>query len=339
LVLALLAWIASLGALLKWVDAPVQVAFDGLPTGIALPWALFQDIPGISLARTPARFSLAVGFAAAVMAGYGAAVLLRHRRAGLAWVAALLLSAAIVFDAATWFPIPRIEGRVPEAIQALSRADDVRAILNLPIAHPLTSKEALFLQTGHGLPILTGHVTRRTPIHPAKAALLERTLDPALLDAAGVDVIILHRAWADPAADLETRLRALAGDPTYLDDAYAVYRLPPGAGAAPAWTVYVPSDRVIERDPLAISVYAPAERGALLTLALSAPDGVRTVVAALDGVEAARWTIDGSADASVWLVFPAGYHQVMLTLDPPCPVALSPALRCAGMEVHHIQVE
>ncbi len=339
LVLAIVAWVASLGALLKWVDAPVWTAFDGLLTGITLPWAALQDVPGISLARTPARFNLTVGFAAAVMAGYGAAALMRRRRTAVAWGGALLLSAAIAFDAATWFPIPRINGHVPENIRALGALPDVRAVLNLPIAHPLTSKEALFLQTGHGLPILTGHVTRRTPIDPAKAALLEGTLDPALLDAAGADVIIVHRAWADPAANLEARLTALAGDPLYADDAYAVYRLPPYAGDAPGWMVYIPPDEVIARDPLAIAVYAQAERGTLFTLALGAPDGVRTVVASMEGAELARWTIEGEAEARVWLVFPPGYHRVTLALDPPCPVVPTPALRCAEVVVRGITVE
>ena len=46
----------------------------------ALPWALFQNLPLINIARTPARFNFAVGFAMAVLVGYGVSVLLSMGR-------------------------------------------------------------------------------------------------------------------------------------------------------------------------------------------------------------------------------------------------------------------
>ncbi len=74
LLLALIAWVFSLGPLLKLEDAPLTFRIDGYASSITLPWALFQNLPLIDIARTPARFDFAVGFAVAVMAGYGAAV-------------------------------------------------------------------------------------------------------------------------------------------------------------------------------------------------------------------------------------------------------------------------
>ncbi len=361
-VLAIAAWIVSLGALLKLTDSPVTAAFDGIVTSISLPWALLQDVPGLALARTPARFNLTVGFAVAVMVGYGVAALIGGARTQLqadpksrpaalpfppggmkkrarATLLAIGLVTLLVADYQTWFPVPTTPGIVPDAIRVLGERSDIRAILDVPTLHPLTSKEALFLQTGHGLPILLGHVTRRALLDPAKAAILENTLDPALLDSAQADAIILHRQWDDPAAQLETRLAALAGVPIYEDDAYVVYLLPGYEGEAPAWTTVMPGTPTrIERDPLTIAVYAPAPTGALFTAALVAVDGARDAVAALDGVEVGRWTIDGSAAPQVWIAFTPGYHTLMLALDPPCAAPPSQAFRCRGIDVESVSL-
>lgn len=338
LILALAAWVASLGPLLKLIDAPLTLAFDGRLSGVVLPWAAVQDLPGLSLARTPARFSLVVGFAGVVMAGFGAHVLLRRlrggpgaRRALAAAALALGLAGLIAFDAQTWFPLPTSPAQPPPTIAALGENRTVRAVLDLPIGHPLTSKEALFLQTGHGLPILIGHVTRRTPIDPAKALLLEDTLDPALLALWGADAIILHRPWADPAARLEERLADLAGPPIYADDDYAVY-LPPSGAGQPTWTTTAPRIPAnIEAEPVRLAAYASAPTGALLSAALSAPDGPLTAVARVDGVEVGRWTIAGGAAPSVFITLDAGTHLITLAADPPCPAPLSEVQRCRAL--------
>jgi len=73
LIVALSAWVLSLGSLLKLDDAPLTVQVGGYATAIPLPAALLPYIPVLNIARTPGRFNFAVGFAAAILAGYGAA--------------------------------------------------------------------------------------------------------------------------------------------------------------------------------------------------------------------------------------------------------------------------
>ncbi len=73
LLLAGIAWVFSLGPLLKIEGAPLLIRLDGYSTHVTLPWALFQNLPLFSMARTPARFNFAVGLAMALACGYGAA--------------------------------------------------------------------------------------------------------------------------------------------------------------------------------------------------------------------------------------------------------------------------
>src|SRR5690606_40985967 len=62
------------------------------------------------------------------------------------------------------------------------------------------------------------HIARQTPIDPAKLTILQATFDPALLDATGADVIILHREWDDEAGVLEATLHDRFGPPLYEDE-------------------------------------------------------------------------------------------------------------------------
>ncbi|MEP7291036.1 MAG: hypothetical protein ABI835_04600, partial [Chloroflexota bacterium] len=194
LLLAVVAWVFSLGPLLKLEDAPLAVRVGGYATHISLPWALFQNLPLINIARTPARFNFAVGFALALLVGYGVAWLwakIGTRR--LRYFALALLMAAILFDTQFWWGLPTIAGIVPEPIAALASRNDIRAVLDIPWAHPLVNKDGMFLQTGHEQAMIVGQIARRSPVNPAKVSLLQGTLDPALLDAAGVDIVILHK--------------------------------------------------------------------------------------------------------------------------------------------------
>ncbi|MCK6580717.1 MAG: hypothetical protein L6Q98_21710 [Anaerolineae bacterium] len=330
LLLAAAAWVLSLGPLLKVEDAPLVVTFDGTATPISLPWALLGDLPGVDFFRTPARFNFAVGFAVAVLTGFGAEVLLPSTRRGAlrGWVVALPAAALILFDYQAWFPLASIPGSAPQPIRALSADPAVRAVFDLPATHPLIVKEAMFLMTQHGKPILTGQIARATPFSAAKAAVLQATLDPALLDAAGVDVIIVHRYLEDPPGGFDARLSALAGDPVYQDERYAVYRLPPYQGAPPAFTALTPAATV--PDALPIHFFAPEPGQVTFRAALDA-DG-RTVTAALgDDAPLARWQIAGETEVALTFAIAAGYHTLTLALDPPCTRILAPALTCRAL--------
>ena len=252
LLLAFIAWVLSLGPLLKVMGELLRIRVGEYESYVTLPWAALHNLPLVSIARTPARFNLSVGLAVAVMAGYGVAELLPRRRRLEAlrlpnersplekgWslgrgsnepassrlpetpatglpasggehltrllqgeilyyaIMALAVTAILWEYQLFWSGMPTIPGVVPEPIAHLAQRDDVRAVFDIPWEHLLTDKDALFLQTGHQRPLIAGHVTRRTPVNPAKLWLLQATLDPALLNAAGADIIILHKEWDD----------------------------------------------------------------------------------------------------------------------------------------------
>lgn len=336
LVVLLAAWVLSLGPLLKVLGQPVTVSIDGNPTFISLPYAWVAGLPGLNLTRTPARFQFAVAFALVVMAGYGTAALLawagrwpRALRAG----GMALLFAALALD--TLWGVPTTDGAalLRAAPTIASRGG---AVFDVPWAHLLVDKEAMFVQTAHGLPIIGGHIARATPLNPAKGWLLE-SLDPALLDQAEVRTIVLHREWDDAAGALEAALLARFGPPLYHDDALAVFAVPDYAGPPPAFTVLSRAGARLETTA-DVLVYAPAPGGALLTAALASPTA-RDVIVSLDGAALARYTIDGAAEAQVWIEFPAGYHTVTLALDPPCPIPAAAVLACAAVDIRSLRLE
>src|SRR5699024_5069533 len=130
------------------------------------------------------------------------------------------------FEYQFFWTMPTVPAIVPEPVRALNERDDIRAVFNVPWEHLLTDKDGMYLQTGHGLPMIAGHITRRTPLNPAVGFVLQRTLDPALLDAAGVDVIFLQKEWADANGRLDALLRERLGAPIYEDERIAVFEAP-----------------------------------------------------------------------------------------------------------------
>lgn len=332
LIVGLSAWILSLGPLLKLEDAALIVTIAGYETPISLPGVLLQGLPFLSIARTPGRFDFAVGLALAALAAYGAAwLLMRIRRRASRFALAGLLAAAVVFEFQWWWPLPTIPAAAPEAVTALAAREDIRAVLDIPWAHPLTDKEALFLQISHQQPLIAGHITRSTPVNPALATLLEATLNPALLDAAGVDVIILHKAWAADDSFARRRL----GAPFYEDDQYALFEVPPTPShEVPAFTYAVgPGDAGLISDRLAIDIYAPAAGSAVLVGLVASDDGApRDAVLSLDGDPIVRWTVNGAVGLRVSVEFAAaGFYRLTLAAEPACPASDSMTLRCCAL--------
>ncbi len=335
LVLALGAWVLSLGALLKITADALPIVNDGYATFITLPWLVLQNLPFVALTRTPARFNFTVAFALSLCAAYGVAWLwgrVRPWRWG-AWIGVILLTGIMVLEVQVWFPMPTTPALLPDPIRTLGAQNDLRAVFDLPFGNPLVTKAAMLLQTGHGLPILTGQITRTTPIQPAKARLLEQSLDLHLLDDAGVDVIIVHRAWDDARATVETRVRSIMGVPVYEDAALGVYRVPPPDTTPVGFYAPSPTADAI-RDPVALDFYAPTAGGALLTVTLASTDA-RDVIVTLDAdpTALARWTISGSAEAQLWVQYGAGYHTLLLALDPSCALPPGGVYACRAVQI------
>lgn len=346
------AWVLSWGALLQTGhNTPLLIDIAGHPTYVALPWALLERLPILEVSRTPIRFSFAIGFALAVMAGYGVNVLLSRplapspspsgethavRGGEVGWRKALtvvLLAALILFDYQTFFPMPTSPAAIPAAFYDLASRSDIRAVFNLPWTHPLTDKEGLYLQTAHGKPMLAGHIARRTLIDPAKAWILESTLDPALLDAAGVDIIILHRDWDDAEGALEARLIAALGAPIFADDRFAVFE-PPDPTGLPGLVQHAPTPSETEA---LLYIYAPQDGDYTLSGQIDGETG-RTLALTLNDAEVLRWQIGAPAALDTPLTLTAGYHTIRFAADPPCPPGISAALRCIPLHIEGLML-
>lgn len=224
LLLAGIAWLFSLGSVLKVFDAPVEISGSTIP----LPFALLQDLPGFNLARTPARFNFTLAIAVAVMVGYGVAWLCRIYPDKWKYAVAAFLAIGILWEYQVFWSQPLLESELPQAIMDLREDDTVRAVFNIPYQHTLAAKDALYLQTGHEQPLIAGQITRTTPVNPAKLAMLQATLDPLLLNQAGADIVILHRKRAAEIGLLETleeQANLRLGSPIYIDEHIAIYRV------------------------------------------------------------------------------------------------------------------
>lgn len=368
LLVAGVAWVFSLGPLLKVLGEPVAMATDGYESYVPLPWAMVHDLPFVNILRTPARFNLLIGLAVAMMVGYGAATLLLphplsfssqvekeskpvshglfksplHRMGRgfrgevIRWLLLIFSIALILWEYQLfWTGMPTIPGIVPEPIAALSQRDDVRAVFDMPWEHLLTDKDAMFLQTGHQRPLVAGHVTRRTPVAPARLSLLQATLDPALLDAAGVDIIILHKDWDDEEGALEAFARERLGEPFYEDEHIAAWEAPENDDT-PRSATLVMSEEAIS-DEASSYFYAPQPGWVMLTGQLEANG--RSVELFLDEQLAHQWVVDGTTDVRVPLFVDAGYHTVTLALQPACPEHYNDALRCRALSLNNFALD
>ncbi len=345
LALAVIAWLLALGPVLKIFDQPLVMEIDGLPVTITPPWAALYKLPGFSLARTPGRFGFTLALAVAVLAGYGAAVVWRWLgRGSRAHIALAVLMAVTLFEYQAFFPHPTVPAEVPQAVESLNQRDEVRAVMDMPWGHLLAAKQGLYWQTWHQKPLIAGQVTRRTPVSPAKLTILEQTLDPALLDAAGVDVILLHKTYMDAA--LDQRLRAAFGTPSYEDDRLALFEVPDAVAdtdAASQAVTLLTSDTALESQ-LESYLYVPST--GWIDAAGSLQTRGRDVSLLLDGNPVRHWTAEnaeaaetGSVDFTVPLLLEAGYHTLTFRIDPPCPAILNPdLLRCRSGELRDLTV-
>ena len=338
---ALLAWLLSLGPLLKVFDQPVTLAVDGYSSGVALPFAAIADLPIVRLARTPGRFNSLLGLAWAAILGYGLFWMLNSLRARLGerrgrmagWAMAAGCAALLIFEFQTFWPLPTARADVPEAIAALRERDDLRAVFDVPWNNLVAAKEGLFLQTAHEHPLIAGQITRRTPVSPARLTLLEETLDPARLREAGADLVIVHRQQEDGA--LYQRALAQLGAPLYEDERLAVFETPATDQRPEAAVAGFRGGAVTNR---AESYFYAPEDGWWSWGARLEADG-REVTARLDGQLIGRWTIDGSTPVMAPLPVTAGYHTLTLALEPPCPDDVPAGQQCRGLTVSDLAFE
>ncbi len=335
LVLALVAYGLSLGPLLKVFDQPVSFGVDGYSSHIVLPWALLQDLPIFNLVRTPGRFNFVLALCIAVLAGWGASWLLERyvRNQNFRWTATLVGIGLILFDYQTFFPLPTTSAEIPAAITELRDREDVRAVMDVPWDNLVSAKSGLYLQTAHQHPLIAGQVTRRTPVSPALLTILETTLDPALLNEAGVDVIIVHKQQLDDGA--LSQLEQHLGAPGFEDDRFALFETP-SSQADPAFTSTLSTQSVVNSQADSY-VFAPAAGWALLETTLNA-DG-RDIRIRLNGETLASGFLDDATQMHIPLPFPdAGFYTISLDVEPPCQPQIAPGEICRSLQVESLEI-
>jgi hypothetical protein len=339
--LAVVAWVLSLGPLLKVFDQPLSFTIDGYTSYVTLPFALIGSLPLLSLARAPGRFSFGIALAVALLAGYGMAYLWSRFRlpALIKWAGVALLLAGIAFEYQTFVPFPTAPAAIPQPIRDLSVRTDFRAVLDLPWDSLIAAKYGMYLQTAHQHPLIAGQETRSTPVNPAKLALLQATLDPALLGSVGADVVIVHREQ-DTDGILDALARQQLGEPLYEDAQLAVFETPP-TDAAPEFTALPPEETTLT-DRADSSLYAPSDGWVTVSAQLAPlymPDEPRMVQLLLDGVTATRWMVSDETEIALTLPLTADFHTVTLALDPVCPVRFDPALTCRSVTLANLTFE
>lgn len=329
LLVAAAAWILALGPVFKLFDAPLVIDIDGYPTTITPPWAFFYNLPGFSLARTPGRFTFTLALAAAVLAGYGSQAIWSYLRGGIrARVLLVALAAFAMWEYQAFFPQPTVPADVPQAIVDLQTDNEVRAVMDLPWGNLLASKQGMYVQTWHQKPVVAGQVTRRTPVSAAKLTILENTLDAALLDNAGVDVLLLHKAYAD--STLDQRLRDEIGAPYFEDERFALFSVPDPDEGLMVTPLLAPEQTISSRSDSYIFTPAPG----WMDLSGSVKADNRAVTLYLNGRPVHQWTVTGKSTFTVPLPLDyRGYHTVTLALEPPCPVFYDATLSCQTLQL------
>jgi len=323
-------WVLSLGPLLHINGALATTRMDGYPTGIALPYAALMNLPLMNIVRTPGRFNFVVALVVAILAAYGCAWLMRSRLRGwAAWPSALILIVLVLFDYQVWWDgdapdLPVVSAEIPAEISALREREDIRAVFHIPWQHLLVDKDALWLQTGYQQPMIAGHVTRRTPLEPARGWLLQ-TLDPALLDANGVDIIILHKEWAEPV--FSAAVFARLGTPFYEDVTLAAWEAPP-VDQPLAPVIFVPPSEIGAQVRAYIFLPGPGT----IRFNAEVTGNAQRFQMVVDGTAFAEWPLDGMLSIEEQIVRDAGFHTLALVAVPACDEPTDPTLECRSLQ-------
>jgi hypothetical protein len=207
-----------------------------------MPWSFFQQIPFISNSRAPGRFNLVTGLAMSALVSVGAAVVLeRIRRREIQMILTVAAGVVILIEYQLFWPFITIDSHQSSYWNRMASEADVRAVLDVPTNHSLVSKLAVYEQTEHEQPLIAGHVLRRTIQNPALLAVLDRAATgttnnglpiirnedvPYLLSQAGADRLVVHKRFLSNSSDIMARLITILGQPTYEEEAYAVFAVP-----------------------------------------------------------------------------------------------------------------
>ena len=337
------AWLLALGPVLKVYDQALTLSVAGYSTVIPLPFAFLMNLPLVDLARTPGRFMFLFAAAFAVMSGYGMSVLcsrpiFRRRKQTVRLGLALILAFLIFHDYQLFERFPVVPATIPDKIYELRDRMDVRAVLNVPFDNLLAAKEAMYLQTAHGKPLIAGHDTRATPVDPARLTLLS-TFQPTLLAEAGADIVILNKARAAEDGQFETLYRQALGNlgvPYYEDQRFAIFEVRPTRFSVGLDWIF---STVSDEQSHAVYIYKEEPGWLEFRATLRADD--RQVRLSMNGAPLQKLRIVGEASVSIPLpIARRGYNTFRIELDPPCPELIDTRiLLCHGVTLEDVELE
>jgi hypothetical protein len=379
LAIALGCMLFSLGPLLKWRDQPVEYTLGDYKSHIVLPWAAFQNLPLLSATRTPGRFNMTTGLALGVLAALGLsavqaalprvlsklrirAALAQHRLLPTAMTLTIIVF--ILLEYQLFFPFPTTSAALPPYFESLAKRDDVRAVFDVPWNDPLAQKAAMYQQVAHQKPIIAGYVSRRTPVDPAKLALLSDVaigkLDqpfhnistaiapgdaPAILRGNGIDVVVYHLELLDKQAVLAWATKVF-GSAAYLDNRIAIFEVPktssrpqvlPLALSSGGWWRKEGIGKPWLQGDAEIYFYTDVvsdQRWSFRVVPLLHPRHVQVFV---DNVPVQNWQSDGASVLDLWLRLEPGFHTLRFSLLEPCtPVNFDPTCLLSSSQASNI---
>jgi hypothetical protein len=195
--------------------------------GLGLYSVLYENVPGFEGLRVPARYAMIAGVFLSVVAGFGAAAIIRRLRAGAVVVATL----AVVFLIEVTFvpmprnlawgdgavaPPPRIEpaGDAPAVYHQLATMPDGTVVMELPFGDPAWELRYVYYSTVHWRRLVNGYSGAFPRGYSIRVALLQRIAEHPddawrALRAAGTTHVVVHEA-AFPAGEADVVNRWLA---------------------------------------------------------------------------------------------------------------------------------
>ncbi len=183
--LALVTGILSLGPLLKMGGDLVTYTVENVSTFIPLPYVLVKQLPLYDMGRTPARLTESVMLGMAALTALGLARLLAGRRRGAIKLAlAVGTLGLIAFEYLTLWPMPVTAAPVPSFYQQIANDGQDYAILDVPVVNRQVIGDAMYYQTIHRHPIMSGYLWRI----PTSGMNLMRFMDSLALASEGPDI-------------------------------------------------------------------------------------------------------------------------------------------------------
>jgi len=335
-------WLAMLALSLLFALGP-ELQVGPWRSGLPLPYALLDALPGLSLGRRPALFVAVATVALVPLTVLGLAALSqlpRQRR----WVPALAVG-VLAFELLPR-PYPLLSAEVPAVYAEL--AGRPGALLEVP---PPRYKYSLpqLAQTIHGRPLLGGYLAR-SPRYPwpgeapglrslwgmrpvAGAPFIAGSAGPlAAMRAYGVGDVVVRWDQIAPErhAEVEAALaQALPGlPPAYADGAISVFQVPNGplapvAGLAGAGWGRPEGDEgrswrwMGERGEIVLVNPGRQPVIAELSLRVQSYGGPRDLRLALDGADLGAQPLGAAEQAlRLRLPLPPGLHRLALLADP-----------------------